>query len=77
MIHVVVVYYQRGDYMTTSRSKLQCNERHLEKLERITIRLYKDGTSGITKKQIEGMASKSNMSVNLWITETLKRAAED
>jgi predicted HicB family RNase H-like nuclease len=51
----------------TDRKKLDTNKKHLAQLERITIRVYKDGKSGVTKEQIEARAESQGESVNTYI----------
>ena len=51
----------------TDRKKLETNKKHLEQLDRITIRVYKDGKSGVTKEQIEARAEGQGESVNTYI----------
>ena len=58
--------------MATGKKKLETNARHLEKLERITFRLYKDGSDGFTKEQIKAAADASGQSVNSWIIEAIQ-----
>lgn len=53
-------------------AKRRGNERHLAKLDRVTFRLHKDGSDGITKDQIESTAKASGQSVNAWIIEAIK-----
>ena len=58
--------------MATGKKKLETNARHLEKLERVTFRLHKDGSDGFTKEQIKAAADASGQSVNSWIIEAIK-----
>lgn len=58
--------------MATAK-KLECNARHLEKLDRITIRVYKDGSDGFTKDQLEHVAQEQGISVNAWIIDAIKQ----
>lgn len=56
----------------TNRNKLETNKKHLDQLERVTIRVYKDGKSGVTKEQIEARAESLGESVNGYILRLLK-----
>ena len=58
--------------MATGKKKLETNARHLAKLERITFRLYKDGSDGFRKEQIKAAADASGQSVNSWIIDAIK-----
>ena len=59
--------------MATGRKKLETNERYLAKLERITIRVHKDGSDGFTRGQLEATAQAAGQSVNAWIVEVIRR----
>lgn len=48
------------------------NIRYQEKLERVVFRLHKDGSDGITKKQIEAAAAASGQSANQWLIDAVK-----
>lgn len=56
----------------TSAKKLAGNERYLAKLERVTIRLHKDGSDGMTVEQIRHAAEQAGQSVNQWIVEAIR-----
>lgn len=60
-------------YMATD-AKLACNQRYLDKLDRITIRLRKDGSDGITKEDVELAAKSHGMSINQWIIDLIRDA---
>ena len=53
-------------------AKRQGNARHLEKLERITFWLHKDGSDEITKDQIRHAAEQCGQSVNAWILDAIR-----
>ena len=57
----------------TSETKLQVNARYLEKLERITIRVYADGRDGITKETLAKAAEKAGESMNTFIIEAIRQ----
>ena len=56
----------------TSKNKLETNERYLEKLERVVIRVHKDGTDGFTKAQLEAAAQRDGQSVNAWVLDAIR-----
>lgn len=58
--------------MATDRKKLETNERYLAKLDRITIRIHKDGSDGFRRDQLEAAAQASGQSVNSWIIEAIR-----
>lgn len=58
----------------TTEAKLACNQRYLDKLDRITIRLRKDGSDGITKEDVEQAAKFHGMSVNQWVIDLIRDA---
>ena len=58
--------------MATDRKKLETNQRYLNKLERITIRIHKDGSDGFSREQLEAGALCAGQSVNQWIIEAIK-----
>lgn len=57
----------------TSETKLQVNARYLEKLERITIRVYADGRDGITKESLAQAAERAGESMNTFIIEAIRQ----
>lgn len=62
--------------MATDPRKLASNDKHLQKLDRITFRLYKDGRDGLTKEQIEQVAQDENQSAAAYIVATIKARIE-
>ena len=58
--------------MATGKRKLETNERYLAKLDRITIRVHKDGSDGFIRGQLEAAARASGQSVNAWIIEAIR-----
>ena len=64
--------------MATDRKKLETNERYLQKLERVTLRVYKDGSSGFTASDLQEAAAAANQSVNAYIIQAIQeRIARD
>lgn len=57
----------------TSETKLQVNARYLEKLERITIRVYADGRDGLTKETLAQAAERAGESVNTFVIEAIRQ----
>lgn len=57
-----------------TEAKLACNQRYLDKLDRIVIRVRKDGADGITKSDVEAAAKSRGMSVNQWIIDLIRDA---
>lgn len=55
----------------TSAKKLAGNDRYLAKLDRVTIRIHKDGTDGVTVPQIRHAAEQAGQSVNQWVLEAI------
>ena len=60
----------------TSKKKLETNERYLQKLDRITIRVRKDGGDGFTKEQVEARADSLGESVNAYINRLISEDME-
>ena len=58
--------------MATDRKKLDINERYLQQLERITIRVYKDGRDGFTVNDLRKAAERDGMSVNAWLVNLIR-----
>ena len=58
--------------MATGKKKLETNERYLAKLDRITIRIHKDGSDGFSRGLIEASARVCGQSVNQWIVEAIR-----
>lgn len=56
----------------TSENKLKTNERYLAKLDRVVIRIRKDGGDGFTKAQLERAAEVCGTSVNAWIIDAIR-----
>lgn len=56
----------------TSAKKLETNEKYLQKLDRITIRLYKEGDD-LTKKDVERHAARLGVSVNQFVIDAIKQ----
>ena len=56
----------------TSENKLKTNERYLAKLDRVVIRIRKDGGDGFTKTQLERAAEVCGTSVNAWIVDAIR-----
>lgn len=66
---------QDGRTTKTSAKKLETNEKYLQKLDRITIRLHKDG-GDITKKDVELCAKARGESVNQFVVDAIKKHME-
>ncbi len=62
--------------MATDRRKLDANQRYLDKLDRVTFRVHKDGSDDITVEQIREAAELSGMSVNSWIIYSLRQSID-
>lgn len=60
-----------GKTAKTSPKKLETNERYLQKLDRITFRIKKDGSDGITKESLERVAAENGESLNAYIIRVL------
>lgn len=57
-----------------SEAQKRSSEKYLTKLDRITIRLRKDGSDGITKEDVELAAKSQGMSVNQWVIDLIRDA---
>ncbi len=61
------------DKATRNRQNAPSRARYEAKAyQKITFRLRKDGTDGLTKEQIEAAAQASGQSVNAWIIDAIK-----
>ena len=58
--------------MATDKKKLEINQRYLDKLERITIRVRRDGTDGFTVADLRKSAERDGMSVNAWLVNLIR-----
>lgn len=58
--------------MATDKKKLEINQRYLDKLERITIRVRRDGTDGFTVADLRKAAERDGMSVNAWLVNLIR-----
>lgn len=57
----------------TPKSRLDANQRHMEKLQTIAVRVHRDGSDGITVDQIREAAERDGArSVNAWIIEAIR-----
>jgi len=55
-----------------TRAHLDGNARYHETLERVVIRVHKDGTDGFTKAQLEAAAQRDGQSVNAWVLDAIR-----
>ena len=55
-----------------TQAHLEGNARYHEKLERVVIRVHKDGTDGFTKAQLEAAAQRDGQSVNAWVLDAIR-----
>ena len=58
--------------MGANKKKLEINDRYLQKLDRILIRLHKDGSDGLTKEQVEDAADAAGQSINAYILDAVR-----
>ena len=57
-----------------SEAQKRSSEKYLTKMDRVVIRLRKDGSDGITKEDVELAAKSQHMSVNQWVIDLIRDA---
>jgi predicted HicB family RNase H-like nuclease len=62
--------------MATDPRKLASNDKYLQKLDRLTFRIRKDGGDQLTKADIEQAAEKAGESVNVYVVGAIKARME-
>lgn len=58
--------------MVADKKKLEINDKYLKKLDRITVRVYKDGSSGFTVSDLRRAAEKAQQSVQQYVLQAIQ-----
>lgn len=57
-----------------SEAQKRSSEKYLTKMDRVVVRIRKDGSDGITKEDVELAAKSQGMSVNQWVIDLIRDA---